>query len=156
MHELVWAFAKAMPVVVSIGLPGDWAGLDALADECGRIKAEKLPIELVLDASGANASARVRATLGTIEDAHVLCRLESRPLNGPLDDTDRFVTMSTRGQALLRRGMGMAGDIVFFNNGLGSPNLFSEPLALMFEKRGCTVVQPLARMIEEGDAGGGV
>lgn len=155
MHEVVYQFAEVMPVTVSIGLPAGWSGLDALADECRRIKAGSMPIEFVLDASGSNASARVRATIGTIEDARVMCRLESRPLNGPLDDTDRFATMSARLQTLVHRGQGFAGDIAVFNHGQDK-NRWNEPLALIYERGGATVAQPLETMPVEGDAGGGV
>lgn len=154
MHEVVYRFAEAMPVTVSVGLPTDFRGLNALRDECVKIGSKR--IELVFDASGANADERVEAVRNTCCRIGVNHRLESRPLGEPVHGEVLHATMSARLQAMVRRGQGFNGDIAVFNNGLGSPNLWSEPLAQIYERGGATVAQPLETMPQEGDAGGGV
>lgn len=160
MHEVVYRFAEAMPVTVSVGLPTDFKGLNALRDECLKIRGadneQAKSITLVFDASGANADERVEAVCSTCDRSTAFYRLESRPIGTPVWTGVDYATMSARLQTLVRRGQGFNGDIAVFNNGLDSPNLWNTALAAMYESRGATVAQPLETMPQEGDAGGEV
>lgn len=136
LNKIVYDFAEMVPVTVSIGLPHDFDGLDLFRRECESLE----DVSFVLDATGGNTSIRVRA-------CQLACpgvRLESRPLPGhevhPEDTL--YVTMASRAIRIMQERGSLDGDIVFFNNG-NDRNHWNEALALLFESRGVTVVQPL-------------
>jgi hypothetical protein len=146
MHELVYRFAELMPVVTSIGLPADFAGLNALRDECARIRGGK--IELVFDASGANTDSRIDAVRELCTRTGTGHRLESRPVGAPTHADAMYATMPARVKALIPRGQRFAGDIVPFHSGTDA-NAMNETLAIMCENRGATVAQPLESFPEQ-------